>query len=83
MGYTNAGFVLPDALIREIQRYVNGTSLYIPQVKRKARGEQRHGAFRAVLPLREEHLPDTEPNEKLIRMGEVHRISLICFLTEK
>ena len=35
MGYTNAGFVLPDALIREIQRYVNGTSLYIPQVKRK------------------------------------------------
>ena len=35
MGYTNAGVVLPDALIREIQRYVNGISLYIPQVKRK------------------------------------------------
>ena len=35
MGYTNAGFVLPEALIREIQRYVNGISVYIPQVKRK------------------------------------------------
>lgn len=35
MGYTNAGFVLPDTLIREIQRYVNGISLYIPQVKGK------------------------------------------------
>ena len=35
MGYTNAGVVLPDALIREIQRYVNGISLYIPQVKHR------------------------------------------------
>ena len=38
MGYTNAGVVLPEALIREIQRYVNGISLYIPQVKRKKAG---------------------------------------------
>ncbi len=31
MSYINAGIVLPETLIREIQKYVNGTCVYIPQ----------------------------------------------------
>ena len=30
MNYINAKAVLPEELIKEIQKYVNGISLYIP-----------------------------------------------------
>lgn len=32
MSYINANMVLPKELINEIQKYVNGVSLYIPKV---------------------------------------------------
>lgn len=32
MNYINANLVLPEELIHEIQKYVNGISLYIPRV---------------------------------------------------
>ena len=31
MGYKNAALVLPQALIKEIQRYIDGVYLYIPR----------------------------------------------------
>lgn len=38
--YKNARDVLPEKLIREIQKYVRGEHLYIPQTERKGWGEQ-------------------------------------------
>ncbi len=32
MKYQNASHVLPDELLKEIQKYVNGVNLYIPKV---------------------------------------------------
>ncbi|MDR1464853.1 MAG: hypothetical protein LBJ11_06095 [Oscillospiraceae bacterium] len=40
MKYRNAGEILPDPLLRELQRYAQGEALYIPQAgERKIWGE--------------------------------------------
>lgn len=41
MSYLNGKDALPPALLREIQRYVQGTCLYIPQAGRKNRRKNR------------------------------------------
>lgn len=38
--YKNARDVLPESLIREIQKYVRGEHLYIPQTERTGWGEK-------------------------------------------
>ncbi|CAG7600129.1 hypothetical protein PAESOLCIP111_00368 [Paenibacillus solanacearum] len=38
--YKNARDVLPESLIQEIQKYVRGEHLYIPQTERKGWGEK-------------------------------------------
>ncbi|WP_224753468.1 CD3324 family protein [Paenibacillus terricola] len=37
--YTNAHKVLPDELVKEIQKYIEGQYLYIPQQSRQQWGE--------------------------------------------
>ena len=61
MGYVNAANVLPQALIEEIQRYIDGEYLYIPRKAENKRswGEATHA--RAMLQVRnicvfEDHL---------------------------
>lgn len=46
MKYTNASHVLPDELIKEIQKYVEGEALYIPKVNEKNRWGEGSGARR-------------------------------------
>jgi Mor family transcriptional regulator len=36
--YVNAKDVLPEALVKEIQKYVQGQHMYVPQVERKSWG---------------------------------------------
>lgn len=43
MKYINAAEVLPDNLLNEIQRYVNGEVLYIPSVKKKLMWGEKNG----------------------------------------
>lgn len=38
--YVNANEVLPERLVREIQKYVQGQQLYIPRVERQEWGSQ-------------------------------------------
>lgn len=38
--YKNARDVLPESLVREIQKYVRGEHLYIPQTERAGWGEK-------------------------------------------
>ena len=42
MKYINAKFLLPDALVKELQRYIQGGYLYIPtdQTQQKCWGER-------------------------------------------
>ena len=62
MRYRNAGDLLPEALVKELQRYVQGEYLYIPTdgTQRKGWGERsgarqmldaRNQAIRAQLPI--------------------------------
>lgn len=44
MKYINAAEVLPEELIKEIQRYVKGDLLYIPNDNRQKRWEEESGS---------------------------------------
>lgn len=42
MSYINANDVLPRALIREIQKYVQGANLYIPTDQKEKKADNRY-----------------------------------------
>lgn len=44
MKYKNAADILPDALLREIQKYASGEAIYIPQGEEKNAWGERSGA---------------------------------------
>lgn len=44
MRYINAADVLPDELLKEITRYVNGELLYIPSVSAKSAWGEKSGS---------------------------------------
>lgn len=44
MKYRNASHVLPDELLKEIQKYVTGEAIYIPQPEDKKRWGEGSGA---------------------------------------
>ena len=46
MKYRNASEVLPDKLLREIQRYTSGEAIYIPQVTERQKWGEGSGARR-------------------------------------
>ena len=50
MKYINAKKILPEALVHELQRYVDGGYIYVPSVKAKAWGEV--SGYRAELAVR-------------------------------
>lgn len=43
MKYKNAGEILPDWLLRELQQYVDGGLLYVPQAGEKRAWGERSG----------------------------------------
>ena len=73
MNYKNARGVLPDALIEEIQKYVDGASIYIP-AKTEAKktewghrnGAKRHYALRnaEICALFERKVPVSEISDR-------------------
>ncbi len=42
MSYINANVILPEELISEIQKYVQGVNLYIPKIPRKEKTESSY-----------------------------------------
>lgn len=50
MKYINAKEILPDALVRELQRYIDGGYIYVPRVQAKRWGEV--SGYRAELAAR-------------------------------
>ena len=38
--YVNANQVLPENLVKEIQKYIQGTNIYIPNTERKSWGSE-------------------------------------------
>lgn len=46
MKYRNASEILPDNLLKEIQKYTSGEAIYIPQVNERQKWGQSSGARR-------------------------------------
>lgn len=46
MKYRNASHILPDELLREIQKYTEGEAIYIPKMKEKKKWGEGSGARR-------------------------------------
>lgn len=46
MKYRNASEILPDKLLREIQKYTSGEAIYIPQVTERQKWGEGSGARR-------------------------------------
>ena len=46
MKYRNASEILPDNLLKEIQKYTSGEAIYIPQVNERQKWGQSSGAIR-------------------------------------
>ena len=44
MKYRNAAHILPDELLREIQRYTDGEAIYIPKKEEKRKWGEGSGA---------------------------------------
>ncbi len=44
MKYTNASDILPDKLLREVQKYAQGEALYIPAVAERKKWGESSGA---------------------------------------
>lgn len=62
MKYRNASDILPDKLLREIQKYTSGETLYIPSVVERKKWGQDTGA-RAFYKLRNEEILDKYKNK--------------------
>ena len=52
MGYENADKLLPRALLREVQRYVNGAYLYVPRISDEKRRWGDKTGIRKTLSIR-------------------------------
>ena len=65
MKYKNANDILPDKLLREIQKYVSGEPLYIPSCKERKKWGEGSGARKFYI----------ERNEE-IRLKYFHKISI-------
>ena len=46
MKYKNAAEILPDALLREVQKYIDGDIMYIPKIGYKTKWGTESGATR-------------------------------------
>ena len=78
MGYKKANDVLPEELVAQIQKYVNGESIYIPRKKneRRKRGDQ-------TLICRELKLRNEQIRQDFENGMDVISLSKKYFLSEK
>jgi Mor family transcriptional regulator len=54
MKYKKASDILPDGLLREVQKYIEGESLYIPRGKKRKRWGESSGGRKFFLQRNEE-----------------------------
>ena len=61
MKYKNAQDILPDKLLKELQKYVSGETLYIPNAESKKQWGEKSGA-RAFYKKRNEEIRQKHKN---------------------
>jgi len=75
MKYRNASHVLPDELLKEIQKYVTGEAIYIPQAEEKKRWGEGSGARRFYRERNEKIQADHQGGMSVAELAEKYALS--------
>lgn len=63
MKYKNAQEILPDKLLKELQKYISGGSIYVPNIESKKQWGEQSGA-RCYYKQRNEEIRENHKNGK-------------------
>lgn len=77
MKYTNAANVLPEKLIMEIQKYIQGETLYIPKQESEYKNWGSLSGGRQLLDQRNEAIRDAfNSNSSIEQLAQKHFLSI-------
>ena len=76
MKYKNASHVLPDQLLKEIQKYVTGEMIYIPQPDEKKKWGESSGARQFYQERNRKILADYQKGMTLDELTEKYNLSI-------
>jgi len=75
MKYRNASEILPDKLLREVQKYIRGEALYIPAEDDRRKWGEASGARRFYAERNAEIRAKHKQNESLEALAEIYGLS--------
>ena len=76
MKYRNAAHVLPDELLKEVQKYVTGEAIYIPKQEEKRKWGEGSGARQFYRERNEKIQADHESGMSLDELMEKYALSI-------
>ena len=75
MKYRNASEILPDKLLKEIQKYTSGEAIYIPQVEERKKWGEGSGARRYYEERNKKIIEKYEAGIKIYEISEIFNLS--------
>lgn len=75
MQYRNATHVLPDELLKEVQKYADGEAIYIPKLQEKKKWGEGSGARRFYEERNEKIRQDFKKGIKIEKLSEKYGLS--------
>jgi len=76
MRYRNASEILPDELLKEIQKYVSGDALYIPQKKERKKWGECSGARSFYEKRNEEIFSKFNNGSNIEKLADLYNLSV-------
>lgn len=76
MKYRNASEILPDKLLREIQKYTSGEAIYIPQADERQKWGEGSGARRYYEERNEKICEKHDAGASLEELSEIFSLSV-------
>lgn len=77
MKYQNAKAVLPDHLVVELQKYLQGEYLYIPAQKEKRKGWGECSGFRKEIDARNQKImADYQSGSSIVELADTYFLSV-------
>lgn len=76
MKYRNAQDILPDRLLKELQQYVSGETIYIPNAEGKKQWGETSGARRFYRERNEAIREKYRQGSKIEKLAEEYNLSL-------
>lgn len=76
MKYRNASEILPDKLLREIQKYTSGEAIYIPQITERQKWGEGSGARRYYEERNQKICEKHEAGESMEKLADSFNLSI-------